>query len=70
MLSQFWSVRSVCLCFQLNIFFIISEVGRLLPAGFGIYRISEEYNPHKDIRKNLPFFQDLKNEVPTVTAYV
>lgn len=47
----------------------LKEVGRVLPASFGIYRISEEYNPHKDIRKNLPFFQDLKNEVPTNVAY-
>lgn len=47
-----------------------SEVGRILPAEFGIFRTSEVYSPHKDIRKNLAYFQDLMNEVPTVTAYV
>ncbi|XP_076107912.1 somatomedin-B and thrombospondin type-1 domain-containing protein-like isoform X1 [Mytilus galloprovincialis] len=47
----------------------LREVGRILPAEFGIYRTSEVYNPLKGIRKNLPFFTDLKNEVPTVTAY-
>lgn len=54
----------------LNFLFVyfIAEVGRILPAEFGIYRTSEVYNPLKGIRKNLPFFTDLKNEVPTVTA--
>ena len=47
----------------------LKEVGRILPAEFGIFRTSEVYSPHKDIRKNLAYFQDLMNEVPTVTAY-
>lgn len=47
----------------------MAEVGYIMPANFSIYRISKNYSPEHDIRKNLFFknFQD--NRIPRKPAY-
>lgn len=47
----------------------IREVGYLMPATYSIYRVSKNYSPQHDIRKNLFFknFQD--NVIPRKPAY-
>ncbi|KAL5017279.1 hypothetical protein ScPMuIL_006868 [Solemya velum] len=47
----------------------MKEIGRILPAEYGLFRDSKEYNPLKDIRKNLFERYDTDNTVPTRVAY-
>ncbi|XP_033747213.1 somatomedin-B and thrombospondin type-1 domain-containing protein-like [Pecten maximus] len=45
----------------------LQEIGKILPAEFGIFRTDKQYDPYQGIRKNL--FSRISNEVPPRPAY-
>lgn len=46
----------------------ITEVGYIMPANFSIFRVSSNYSPQHDIRKNL-FFKNFDNIIPRKPVY-
>ena len=59
-----WIAKRTCEYIFYQVFYLIfSEVGRIYPANFSIFRISKDYSPQHDIRKNL-FFKNFDNVIP------
>jgi len=56
-------------CTHCDVVFCFPEVGYIMPRNFSIFRISADYSPQYDIRKNL-FFKNFDNIIPRRSAWV